>query len=68
MITWFALLKALGVIAGVLTFAVGALMAFAGGMSDNPEAGDAAGKQGCITAIVGLIVLLAAIFIGHWRA
>ena len=66
MITWFALLKALGVIAGVLIFAIGALMAFAGGMSDNPEAGDAAGKQGCTTAIVGLIVLLAAIFIGSW--
>ena len=66
MITWFALLKALGIIAGLIAVAIGALMAFAGGMSDNPEAGDAAGKQGCITAIVGLIVLLAAIFIGSW--
>ena len=66
MITWFALLKALGVVAGLIAFAIGALMAFAGGMSDAPEEGDRVGRQGCTTAIVGLIVLLAAIFVGSW--
>ncbi len=48
----------LGILAlgGFGAIAVGGLMFMAGGMSDAPAAGEAAGKQGCITIIVGAVL------------
>jgi hypothetical protein len=52
------LLLCFGALIGVVCAAIGILMFAAGGMSDAPELGDAAAKQGCVTALVGLTVLV----------
>jgi hypothetical protein len=58
-ITIGGLFLTLCVIAGLGISAIGALMLFAGGMSDNPSAGADAGKQGCFTLAIGV-----ALFVG----
>lgn len=57
-ITIGGLILALGMIVGLLTAAFGALMLFAGGMSDAPSEGDAAGRQGCIVFLLGAALLV----------
>lgn len=61
-VTLGEILVVIGCIVGLLAAALGALMFMAGGMSDSPSAGDRAGKQGCIVAIVGIILLCASIY------
>jgi hypothetical protein len=60
-ITIGGLLCALGIIAGIGLTGIGALAIFAGGMSDSPQAGADASKQGCIIAGVGLVLLVGSI-------
>jgi hypothetical protein len=50
---------ALGILAGVAMIGLGALMAFAAGMSDAPAEGERVGRQGCTVAAIGLVVLIA---------
>lgn len=57
-ITIGGLLLTVGVIAGLAAAAIGLLMIFAGGMSDAPAAGDEASKQGCIVALIGVVLLV----------
>lgn len=57
-ITIGGLLGALGGIGGLAVSAFGLLAMFAGGMSDDPEAGDSAGKLGCGLIIGGGIVAI----------
>jgi hypothetical protein len=56
-VTTGALLRALGGIIAVIVIITGVGWWFAGSMSDAPEEGDAAGRQGCSIAIVGIILL-----------
>jgi hypothetical protein len=60
-ITIGGLLCTLGIIAGIALTGVGALAIFAGGMSDSPQAGADASKQGCIIAGVGLALLVGSV-------
>lgn len=55
---------ALGValLIGLGICAFGALAAFAGGMSDNPEASASASKSGCIALLVGGALVAGAIY------
>lgn len=57
-ITLGGLLCAIGIIAGILAILFGALEFMAGGMSDAPSEGNAAAKQGCIVAAVGLVAVI----------
>jgi hypothetical protein len=54
----------LGILAlgGLGAIAVGALMFMAGGMSDAPAAGEAAGKQGCIALTGGAVLFALAVW------
>jgi hypothetical protein len=61
-ITVGALLLALGLIAGLILCALGCLAVFAGGMSDNPKAGDDAGRTGCILFVAGAVVFGGSLF------
>lgn len=60
-ITLGGLLLFLGIIGGLVMIGFGVLKFFVGSMSDAPEAGEAAGKQGCIIAAVGLVLLVGCI-------
>jgi hypothetical protein len=60
-ITIGGLLCTLGIVAGIALTGIGALAIFAGGMSDSPQAGADASKQGCIIAGVGLVLLVGSI-------
>lgn len=53
-ITVGGLLLTLGIIGGLIGSAFGALMVFAGGMSDNPSAGNDAAGTGCLVLLGGL--------------
>ena len=61
-----AFLVLIGFIA-VLAMAYGALSVFAGSMSDDPQAGEAAGREGAISFVVGLVALLIVIGAAIWR-
>lgn len=57
-VTFGELLRGLGVLVGIGLLLFG-IADFAGGsMSDDPAAGDSAGKSGCEIGIVGLIVIV----------
>jgi hypothetical protein len=56
----------LSIVASVLLLAFGFLQFWAGAMSDNPTAGDAAGKSGAITFVVGLVILIGSLYC-HWH-
>lgn len=43
---------------GAGAIALGALMIFAGGMSDAPAEGDAVSSRGCVIAVGGIIALI----------
>jgi hypothetical protein len=43
---------------GIVLLLCGTLALFAGGMSDNPEAGDGASRAGCICCLLGAAVLV----------
>jgi hypothetical protein len=45
-------------IVGLAVAGIGALMIFAGGMSDDPAGGDKATSQGCIVLVVGLAAFI----------
>jgi hypothetical protein len=60
-ITIGGLLLSLILVGGLGAVGIGGLMILAGGMSDAPSEGDAAGRQGCTLAITGLVVAGAAI-------
>jgi hypothetical protein len=51
-----------GVILGLALSAVGALVVFAGGMSDAPSEGDSAARHGCGLGIIGALILAASIW------
>lgn len=57
-ITVGGLLLVLAIIVGLAFSAVGALMIFAGGMSDAPAAGDSASRQGCFVSAIGVVLLV----------
>jgi fatty acid desaturase len=61
-ITVADLLRALGAIAALGLLGFGALAWFAGGMSDNGEAGAQAGRTGCIMGVAGIVLLVAALW------
>jgi hypothetical protein len=61
-ITVADILLALCMVGGLAGVAIGLLMTFAGGMSDAPVEGQVASRQGCITALVGAVVLGASLF------
>jgi hypothetical protein len=58
-ITFGGLLLGIGILGGLLAFCGGVLSVFAEGMSDAPSEDN--GKSGCITAIVGLVLLVGCI-------
>jgi hypothetical protein len=47
----------IAIIAGLAALGYGALSVFAGGMSDAPAAGAAAGRTGCIMLAAGVALL-----------
>jgi hypothetical protein len=55
-ITLGGLLLTLMLVGGLGMAGIGLLMIFAGGMSDAPEAGADASRQGCLVALVGLVL------------
>jgi hypothetical protein len=55
------ILKVLAGFVGLCFIAFGALATFAGGMSDAPEEGKAAGRQGCGIGLLGIVILAAAL-------
>lgn len=61
MVTWHALGAIALIIIGIVVAVFGALEALAGGMSDAPAAGDAMGRSGCITLLVGLAMVAVAV-------
>ena len=60
-----AFLVLIGFIA-VLAMLYGALSVFAGSMSDDPQAGEAAGREGAVTFVVAFVVLLIVIGVAIW--
>jgi hypothetical protein len=60
-ITVGGLLLAVGALIGLAIAAFGVLEIFAGGMSDAPAEGDAAGKNGCVLLICGALIFVACI-------
>jgi hypothetical protein len=61
-ITVGGLLLTLGLIVGLATAAIGALMVFAGGMSDAPAEGSDASRKGCFIGLLGLALFGASIW------
>lgn len=61
-ITWGSLFGVGFIVAGVIGIGVGALAIFAGGMSDAPEAGNAASRTGCFIVAAGF----ALVALGIW--
>ncbi len=61
-ITFWQLLFGIVMLIGLASVALGALELFAAGMSDNPSAGDDAGRRGCLTALVGVVMVLVALY------
>lgn len=57
MITWAQLGLVALVLIGISMALLGALMMFAGGMSDVPSEGKAATQRGCGTVLIGLLAL-----------
>jgi hypothetical protein len=47
----------------MLAAALGALVMFAGSMSDAPEVGDAYGRNGCILVVGGLVAAAAVVLV-----
>jgi hypothetical protein len=56
-ITIGGLLLSVCVFVGIVMAAVGALMVFAGGMSDAPASGEEFSGQGCRIVIVGIAII-----------
>ena len=54
-------LATIGIVAGLALLVGGALVTFAGGMSDAPAEGEATSRKGCIAAVIGLILLIGSI-------
>ncbi len=61
-ITLGGLLLFLACVGGFVAAAFGALMTFAGGMSDAPAQGSAASSGGCLTAVIGAAVFGASLW------
>jgi hypothetical protein len=65
-VTVGGILGTLGIIVGFLVACFGLLMLFAGGMSDAPVEGEAAGRKGCAVALIGLFIIIAGVRSLFW--